>query len=283
MNLVQSGPTPKKYTVGRIDNDWSARHVRLRFEMVIAAISFFLVSRYGAATIDLPIIKLPENFDDDILKFAILAFALFSWVSFIVRTAYEKSQWPHQELVKHSEITAFSKKAKDALKDQSGLALNNKELDAALIELISRKDEIRATANAVASLKRDIDEFHDESGVNSPVHPKFWSRVRTRMQRAGQYSSAMAARAQDLEIKHGRVTGGSFRLEAVPDNYQDNLSKLNVELKQLRADLRERTRELHFQSVIRRVQTDLLSVWCPTVLAIVLVSVGLDGPIEGVS
>lgn len=275
MDLIRSGPTPAKYSAGRVDNDWSSRHVRLRFEMVTASIIFYLVANHGVKVIDLPFVNLPDDFNPNLLYGLSLAFSLFAIISFVTRSQYERALWPKQELIASKEIDRLEKEYQRLPANLSSIKIDEEIFDEFLRKLIDKKDALRSFDYSISAFALTIDDMHSENGVNSPVHPKFWHKIVSLLDEAKKHSSALLSRATGIEFEHGEFASQSYRLEAIPENYLENYEGLSQTLSKITPEISERVGALKKHSLVRRFQTTILSIWIPGGLSVIAVILGI--------
>lgn len=278
VNLVRSGGEPRQYSSGRVDNDWSARHVRLRFEMIVSSVLFYLIGSYGAETVNLPIITLPKIFDERLLISLALGFSIFTILSFFVRSQYERSLWPKQELVAWSEINQLKNEYTSILSNLEKTLNNKHELNDFLSELLNMRQDLTAfdySLTSLTSLALTIKDLHEEKGVNNPVHPKFWAKIVTLLGIANRHSSFLYERVSELECKEGRFISVAYSLKEIPSGYSQNREALVQTLNKITPEFLERIEALKKFSIIRKFQTTILSVWIPICFSGALVVFGI--------
>lgn len=274
MDLIRSGPPPAKYSAGRIDNDWSSRHVRLRFEMVVTSIVFYLVANHGPGVIDLPIIDLPKDFDARVLYFSTFMFSVFAAISFFTRSRYERALWPKQELIDVTEIKNLDKEYQTLVSKLTAIQISKKDENDFFHDLIAMEDQLRAYDYSISSFAMTINDFHDENGVNIPVHPKFWNKIVLLLNAAKRHSSFLLERANGVKLEYGEFNSQGYTLAAIPENYRKNYEGLSQILSKITPELKDRINSLKRHSYIRRFQTTILSVWVPGILSILLLLLG---------
>ncbi len=263
------------YGVGRDDNDWSSRHVRIRFEMVLGAIMFYLLANHGIDSVNFPFLKLPKDFNEPLLIWGAFAFSLFSIISFLLRSQYERDLWPKQDLITKKEITKFENDFQELQSLKTGVVINEDDDTNFLHELFGKSEAIRNYSHLIGTFMQTLNRLHEENGVNSPVHPKFWSKIVASFSSINDSSETLSTRASSLKFEHGAFHSGSYAIDAVAENYRHNQEKLLVELDKISDDLNERVKALRKHSKVRWIQTNVLSVVLPTLLALALVALGL--------
>lgn len=274
MNLVASGNKTAKYSAGRVDNDWSARHVRLRFEMLISAIVFYLVSLHGVGVVNLPFINLPKNFDQNTFICLSLGFAVFALISFVVRSEYERALWPKQELLKHQEITQFSNDFDNIKNEFFELISEDEGVNNFLNKFHKKRNEIRKNNYSISVFQQLLSDLHDENGVNSPVHPKFWSKVVLDFERIRKISDDLYSLSNQLELKNGKFSVYMRNLISVPDDVRKYQDEIKINFKNISPQMNERISYLYKHSKIKWFQTQFLSVVIPVLTASVLIFMG---------
>lgn len=76
----------------RFRSDWSGRHVRLKYQLVLVSVVFFCSMTLGIENISLPgLIKFSNQPNDRVVKFAIFSFFCFSLAAFWFRTVNERN------------------------------------------------------------------------------------------------------------------------------------------------------------------------------------------------
>ena len=274
MNLVTSKNSAAKYSAGRIDNDWSARHVRLRFEMLISAVVFYLVSLHGIGVVNLPFIKLPKNFDQNTFICLALGFAVFALISFVVRSEYERALWPKQELLKHHEITQFSNDFKNIKNEFFQLIIEEEGVNNFLVKFHKKQNEIRQNNYSISVFQQLLSDLHEENGVNSPVHPKFWSKMVLDFERIRKISDDLYSLSNLLELKNDKFSIYMRNLSSVPDDVRKYQDRIKINFKNISPQMNERVSYLYKYSKIKWFQTQFLSVVVPVLTASVFIFLG---------
>ena len=84
----------EKKSSGDNKEEWSSRHVRLKFQMITAALVAFACATYGIKDVDvLGIINLEEQPSPLVLTFGFYGFAIFSMFGFLSRTMFERKNF----------------------------------------------------------------------------------------------------------------------------------------------------------------------------------------------
>lgn len=272
--MVREEGSSTKYDVDRVDTDWSSRHVRLRFEMLVSAIIFFFVASYGTQVVNLPFINLPQNVDGSIVLWLSLGFAAFAMISFVVRSQYERALWPKHELSNTREITKFYNDFCAIETNFLKMKVESQE-DAEFLEAVyHKKNDIKKFGYLTNTFMQLLTDLHEENGLNSPVHPKFWGKVVSEFSRFNRHSNRISDISEDLNFEHGRFITRSYNLVSVQDIVTDMQKKLRLDLKTITPEITERVDYLKRHSKIKWFQTQFLSVAVPTFTASIFVFFG---------
>ena len=76
--------------------DWSAKHTRLKFQMVLSVVLLLVLKNYEPSGINLLIFRFEEGLPIELLRTAIFIFCLYSFFSFLSRSIHE---WPKGRLL----------------------------------------------------------------------------------------------------------------------------------------------------------------------------------------
>lgn len=260
----------------RHEDDWSGRHVRIRFEMILSAVVFFIVARYGSDEVRLPIIGLQSEIKDGFLMWASLAFTVFSGVSLLTRSYYEKMLWPKEELSTRKEIDTFSSDFESLSQTALELEFTDKENIADTFKQLGGEYEqiklLNLKTNRFLQFLSDL--FH-ENGMNSPVHPKFWAKVVPLMATVNDSSNKLSSFSDLAKNTKGNIRATGSTHEAIHDDTTREYRQLIDSLGALKPEIEERRRALKQLAFTKLLQREVLSYGLPMLTALVLVLFGL--------
>ena len=259
----------------RHEDDWSGRHVRIRFEMVLSALAFVIFARYGAEEIRLPIVGTKSVLSDDFLMWASLVFCIFAIVSLLARSHYEKMRWPKEELSNKKEIDILErdfleiKAASNALKFSE-----NDDSKVTFKKLCEESDDIQQLNLKSIRFLQFLSDLFSEEGMNSPVHPKFWAKTVPLMAQVNSASNALSRNSTNAVNAKNSQSVVHPPYDKMHSEVRDAFSKLVDGLNALEPEIVERKSALVKIAFTKVFQRELLSYGFPILTAISLLIFG---------
>ena len=260
----------------RHEDDWSGRHVRIRFEMVLSAVVFFIVAKYGSTEVRLPIIGLKSEIKDDFLMWAALGFSIFSIIALLTRSHYEKMRWPKEELSNRREIAKFENDFLEIQKISTSLGLDDSRSVKDTSEYLAASfKEIKNLNLKTNRFLGSLSDLHSENGFDSPVHPKFWAKTVPMMASVNTASNAILKHASHAHASESTKTVMGTSSASIHDSVNLLYSTLLEGLDALKPEIEERKNALLKLAFTKVFQREILSYGLPILTVTLLILSGL--------
>ncbi|MEP3654091.1 MAG: hypothetical protein ABJO36_04260 [Litorimonas sp.] len=141
--LYQSSSKVEKVLVE--NSDWSGRHVRLKYQMMVSSLALYFLLGTDVESISLfGFINYGDSFPEEIFFKMLLGFSFFSVLAFILRSFFEQSRWSSLR------------------KDMTNLVANIKANEALINDVFKFKEQRAFALDIVSSVSEPNDDFSEE-------------------------------------------------------------------------------------------------------------------------
>jgi len=136
---------PQEQKVLVENSDWSGRHVRLKYQMIVSALALYLIVCTKISGLNLfGIILYEKEFPKELFTWALFSFSLFSILAFVLRSLFESSRWSSLR------------------KDISNLVSNIRENELLMQDVFDFEENKAFAAELLSTIEEPNDEFGDE-------------------------------------------------------------------------------------------------------------------------
>ena len=266
-----------------MQTDWSSRHTRLRYQAVISSLLGLMGVMYGIDKVKIPgAVEFESNPEDWIVKIGLLAFALFSTVSFYIQHRIESQKFPISAGNLIEEITSFEdtyfgmNAAYGAFVQRAKGAYSN--LSSSTVSSADYKFLSGDEANDLISLselgkvvEKEINDFQNLKSDLGIYFPGRFSKLARLEKALNKFNHAFAsarpvqlsnrrAPENELEIEHG------MKIHHIQEAL-DNLCISKVLHKEAKAILDDLRRDLKFQKSYQYIHSRFLAFLLPFMMA----------------
>ena len=282
------------------NSDWSGRHVRLKYQMVISSLLFYLYETTTVTEINfLGMMKLSQSAMQEKTFFMMLfGFAIFSALAFITRSIYEKSKWSSLRkdvsdlilkiritegeaitLLKENKKLNFAKRLDNLIEGPNDEY--SEEVDEAVSGLheAQQRGVINQLYYAINSIGRDATNLEAcLKAIRAGYQPTV-SQYKVPYNACSSSSSAISSSVDNIvrAIREDRNTSemkiGRVKTSLV--NYFDNIVKLENSLSKLEPISRELKKSEGRRNFLYNTQNLMFSVFIPLITSAVLIFVAL--------
>lgn len=238
--------------------------------MLVSSLVIFLMSIYGVEKLKFPFFSLESQVDQNFIYYGVLGFSIFSITSFIVRSQYEKDLWPRIELSRQSEIKRFESDFKKIISQYKILDRVESLSSLSQHEAIEYSNKLTELDYHASLFLSELSEQHEENGVLSPVHPKFWRKAVKLFAEVVKQINFLSSLVEKFTAPINGMVVKSEQ-EAHLKGVQSTTSLALAALDAAKPEISERISKLRLHSFYRWFQTYFLSVYVPVIVSILLV------------
>lgn len=279
--------------------EWSKKHTRIKFEMVISSVLAFFVTSGDLKEYKLPFMTVENlHFEDNVIRSVALLASLFFFFCFIVRTRFEANRFNDYKFLEFEEIRSFTAVIKAMKVPLKNMMAAKSELTPKFVVrggAAGKKDPYwdlgEVTPHALSQLKIIKESWVSFSELEgrvqsnlsdmtidlkhfSPIGLKFWHRVQfslsamqnvLRPYKYVQDKYNITEDSKGIRIYSTLVPPDFWTSDEMQTQKYDEVLKSSVVL----------SKKLHFQSTLFYIQRWVLSVFIPVFVSTGLVSLAV--------
>lgn len=237
------------------NSDWSSRHVRLKFQMVLATFFFFVVVVFDPVSINLIGLEifLDDTLSSRLLFWIGLIYCLFAILAFVIRSFFEYSKWTSlrkdlMNVIKRIKINeveaanAYQNVKKMSIIDDLDEAIigPNDEFDETVQNLVSQlleseqRGEIRHLLSVTSNIISDVElmEYSVET-IRPGAHPKI-SSYENASKRCSDAARSITNSVENITRYLSDLTDIS---ESKTESVKSNIGRYNEKVQELQINL----------------------------------------------